>query len=165
MVFSLAAKRGDRSTYDAMWEARRNSSLQEEKVRLLGGVSSFEQPELLQETLERSLTDELRVHETISAVVMVAGSRHGREIAWDFMKANWDEFDRRYGEGGFALMRLVGVTSGFITPERREDVERFFTDHPVPGAERSVRQSLERISLNIAWLDKNRDELARWFVG
>ena len=62
-------------------------------------------------------------------------------------------------------MRLVGVTSGFTTPERREDVERFFTDHPVPGAERSVRQSLERISLNIAWLDKNRDELARWFVG
>ncbi len=73
------------------------------------------------------------------------------------------EFQAR--EGGFALMRLVGVTSGFTTPERREDVERFFTDHPVPGAERSVRQSLERISLNVAWLDKNRAELTNWFVG
>ena len=62
-------------------------------------------------------------------------------------------------------MRLVSLTSGFTTMEMRDDVERFFTDHPVPGAERTVRQSLERIQLNAAWLDKNRDELGNWFVG
>ncbi len=62
-------------------------------------------------------------------------------------------------------MRLVAITSGFTTEEMREDVERFFSNHPAPGAERSVRQSLERIGTNIAWLSRNRDELAKWFVG
>ena len=62
-------------------------------------------------------------------------------------------------------MRLVSMTSGFTTEERREDVERFFADHPTPAAERSIRQSLERIRLNIAWLDRNRDDLAKWLVG
>ena len=86
-------------------------------------------------------------------------------MAWDFLKDNWDEFHRRYSEGGFGLMRLVSITSGFTSQERWEDVERFFKDHPTPAAERSIRQSLERIKLNIAWLERNRDDLAKWFVG
>ena len=51
----------------------------------------------------------------------------------------------------------------FTTAEMSEDVERFFTDHPAPAAERSIRQSLERIQINIAWLNRNRTELAARF--
>ena len=165
LVFGLAAQSGDRSTYDEMWQRHGEASMEEEKVRLLIALSRFEQPELLAETLERSLTDAVRVHDTITAAAAVAGNRQGRDMAWEFLKDNWDEFHRRYSEGGFGLMRLVSITSGFTTAERREDVERFFADHPTPAAERSIRQSLERIRLNIAWLDRNRDDLARWFVG
>ena len=165
IVFSLAAANGDRSTYDAMWDLRNKTPLQEEKVRFLLGLSSFEDLELLAETLDRALTDEVRMHDTVTVTVMVGGNRYGRDLAWQFLKDNWAEYDKRYGEGGFALMRLVSLTSGFTTMEMREDVERFFTDNPVPGAERAVRQSLERIQLNSAWLDKNRDELGTWFVG
>ena len=46
-----------------------------------------------------------------------------------------------------------------------DDVEHFFADNPAPGAARTISQSLERIRLNAAWLDRNRDELANWFVG
>ena len=165
IVFGLAAKRGSRAMYDQMWQLRAAATLPEEKMRFLYGLSGFEQPELLTETLERSLGDEVRVHDTVSVLTLVAANRQGRSLAWQFMKDNWAELDRRYGEGGFAIMRLVGVTSGFTTLEMREDVERFFTDNPVPGAERTVRQSLERIRLNHAWLERNRDELAQWFVG
>ena len=164
-VFALAAKRGDRSTYDAMWDMRANATLQEEKVRFLYGLTSFEQPELLQDALNRSLGDEIRAHESVSLISLVAGNRSGRDLAWQFLKDNWAELDRRYGEGGFALMRLVSITSGFTTLDMREDVERFFNDNPVPGAERTIRQSLERIQLNNAWLERNREELAAWFVG
>lgn len=165
IVFGLAAKTGGRTAYDRMWELRRQSELQEEKVRFLYGLSAFSQTDLLEETLERSLGDEVRVHDTVSLVGLVAANRQGRDLAWEFLKDNWAEFDRRYGEGGFALMRLVGITSGFTTLEMRDDVERFFADNPAPGAERSVRQSLERIRLNHAWLEQNRNELADWFVG
>jgi len=62
-------------------------------------------------------------------------------------------------------MRLVGMTSLFTTEEKRQDVENFFTDHPVPAAERTISQSLERMTLNITWANQNRDELARWLIG
>jgi len=164
MVFGIAARTGDRSTYDTIWKLHKASELPEEKIRLLMALGRFEQPELLAETLDRSLSDDVRVHDTIGVVHSVAGNRYGRDQAWEFLKDNWAEFDRRYGEGGFALMQLVTSTSAFTTEEKREDVERFFRNHPTPAAERTIRQSLERISVNVAWLERNRDELAAWLV-
>ena len=164
VALALAAKRGDQSTYDEMWELQKQATMEEEKLRLLTALTQFEAPDLLDETLRRSLLpDEVRVHNTIGIVSGVAVNRQGRDRAWEFVKENWGEFDRRYGEGGFALMRLVSITSRFASQERLEDVRRFFDAHSAPSAERTIRQSLERIGLNIAWLDRNRQALAERF--
>ena len=165
VVFRLAAKRGDRSTFDAIWDLQRRATFEEEKVRLLASLTSFEAADLLEETLERSLSDEVRVHETVRVVAGVMSNRHGRDQAWEFMKANWPELDRRYGEGGFAMMGLVGITSRFTTKDKMEDVQSFFEAHPIPAAERTLRQALEVMRLNIAWLELNRAALAEFFGG
>ncbi|MCH7706607.1 MAG: hypothetical protein IIB33_06130, partial [Chloroflexi bacterium] len=70
---------------------------------------------------------------------------------------------RRYGEGGFAMMRLVSIPGGFTTPEARQEVEEFFNSHPTPAATRTIQQSLERIDLNVRWLERNREDMAAWF--
>ncbi len=160
-VFGVAARTGNRKTYDTVWGMYLDSDLPEEKIRLLMSLGRFEQSDLLAETLDRSLSEDVRAHDTIGLVHSVATNRFGREQAWEFLKENWSEFDRRYGEGGFALMQLVSFTSAFTTEEKREDVERFFRDHPAPAAERTIQQSLERIRINIAWLERNRDDLNR----
>ena len=165
VVLRLAAKRGDRTTYDTMWERYAGATLEEEKVRVLTALSRFEDPQLLEETLTRSLTEEVRVHDAVSVAGAVGSSPKGRDLAWGFLKDNWDEYNRRYGDGGFALMRLVSITARFSSRERLEDVEAFFKDHPTPAAERTLRQSLEAIRLNIAWLDQNRETLAIRFAG
>ncbi len=160
VVFVLAARTGDRATYDAMWEMHGAAGLQEEKVRLLTGLTQFPQPELVAETLERSFGERVRAHEAIGVIVRAAATATGRDLAWRFMRDNWEEVDRRYGEGGFGLMYLVEITAGFTTRERLEEVEGFFADHPTPAAERTIRQCLEKIRLNIAWLERNRAGLA-----
>ena len=165
VVLSLTAKRGDRATYDEMWELYGKSELEEEKVRFLAALSGFELTELLDETLDRSMSDEVRVHDTIRVVAGVSMNRYGKDRAWEFLKSHWTEFDRRYGEGGFGLMQLVSVAGRFTTQEKLDDVDGFFKEHPTPAADRTIRQALERIRLNIAWLDKNRDGLAEWLVG
>jgi aminopeptidase N len=87
----------------------------------------------------------------------------GRQPAWEFVKNNWAEFDRRYGGGGFGLMRLVSTCNSFTTDEQRADVENFFARNPAPAAERTIRQALERMGLNIRWLELNRPALNSWF--
>ena len=87
----------------------------------------------------------------------------GRDMAWDFVKENWDEFSRRYSDGLFALSRLVGITARFTTQERLDDVEGFFDEHPTPAADRAISQSLETVRLNVAWLAHNRADLQAYF--
>ncbi len=163
VVFSLVAQSGDRAVYDRMWDLERAAELHEEKIRFLISMARFQQEELLRETLDRSLTDDVRLQDTIFVVSAVAANNRGRSLAWEFLKEQWDEFDRRYGGGGFGLMRLVAITNAFSTNQQRNDVEAFFEAHPTPAAERTIRQALERIALNVAWLDRNRDELALYF--
>ena len=163
IVFSLAAQAGDRTTYDQLWELEERTSLQEEKIRLLLAMSRFQDVGLLNETLESSLSARVRSQDTITVVSGVAANPVGRETAWEFVKSNWAEFDRRYGGGGFGLMRLVSTVNSFTTEEQMADVETFFTDNPAPAAERTIRQALERMRLNIRWLEQNRSALNAWF--
>ncbi len=163
VVISLAAQAGGRATYDQIWGLERETDLQEESIRLLMSLARFTQPELLQETLEKTLTGDVRSQDTITVVTGVSSNLAGRQLAWDFVKDNWAEFDRRYGGGGFGLMRLVSVCGNFTDQDHLEDAEKFFSDHPAPAAERTIRQALERMRLHIAWLANNRIELAEWF--
>ena len=165
-VYALAAQAGDGETFSAMHRLSQETPLQEEKVRLLQSLTRFSDTRLLQRTLELSLSPEdVRMQDTVAMVLGVAGNRNnGAQMAWDFVKSNWGEFDRRYGSGGFAIMRLVGLTSNFVTAEASQDVERFFQENPTPAASRSIQQCLERIDLNIRWLERNRDDLGEWLA-
>ncbi|MBM3943645.1 MAG: hypothetical protein FJ316_12185 [SAR202 cluster bacterium] len=108
---------------------------------------------------------EVRAQDSIAVVTSVAANPKGRELAWQFLKDQWPEFDRRYGKGGFGLMRLVGLCGNFADAAHLADVEQFFQEHPAHAAERTIRQNLERIRLNMKWLERNGSELAEWLRG
>ena len=165
VVFALAAQAGGKDTYDQIWDLQGETDLAEEKIRLLMSLARFQQPELLNATLEDSLSSKVRSQDSITLVAGVAANPKGRELAWEFVKSNWGEFDRRYGGGGFGLMRLVSICGNFNTKEKADEVDSFFAEHPAPAAERTIRQALERVRLNIKWLELNRQELTTWFAG
>ncbi len=161
VVLNLAARQGGKKTYDRLWDIENKVTLHEEKLRLLIALCHFEKQDLLKETLKRLLdTNRVRSQDTISLMSQIAATKQGRDLAWDFMKANWKELDRRYGDGGFAITRLVELTGLFTTREKYAEVEKFFETHSTPSAERTVRQSLERIRLNAIWLEKNSKDIS-----
>ena len=164
VVFALAAQSGGKDVYDQIWGLEGETDLAEEKIRLLMSLTRFQQPELLNSTLADSLSAKVRSQDSITLVAGVAANPKGRDLAWEFVKDNWAEFDRRYGGGGFGLMRLVSICSHFNSQEKADEVDSFFAEHPAPAAERTIRQALERVRLNIKWLEQNRQELIDWFV-
>ena len=163
MVFALAAQSGGKDVYDQIWQLDSETDLAEEKIRLLLSLSRFQDTDLLTLALEDSLSPKVRSQDTITLVASIAANPKGRDLAWEFVKSNWGEFDRRYGGGGFGLMRLVSICSHFSSQEKADEVDSFFSEHPAPAAERTIRQALERVSLNIKWLEINRPLLTDWF--
>ena len=162
MVISLTAQAGDRDTFETLLQLEDAAVLQEEKMRFLRALTRFEREDLLQKTLDLTLSSRVRSQDTVSLVIGVAVNRIGGDLAWEFIKSNWDEFNRRYGAGGFAIMHLVSIIGRFTTLEHAADVEAFFAEHPAPGAQRTIQQSLERIRINAKWLEVRGAEAGGW---
>jgi puromycin-sensitive aminopeptidase len=167
VVYSLTAQGADESTYESLWDLKRKAALQEEQVRLLLALTYPRDPRLLQETLRRSLTDEVRSQDAVLVITSVASARPsvGRDLAWNFVEANWDELYRRYAESGFLIRRLVQIAQEFSTPDAAKDLERFFRGREAPEVRRAVQQAIEKIRVNAAWRKRNAKGLADWFAG
>src|SRR5574337_794672 len=83
---------------------------------------------------------------------------HGREMTWNFVKKNWDKILEKYG-GKHELARLIGTAAVFTDSKSAKDVEAFFKKNPVPGAVRTVKQAVEQIYSNDAWLKRDRQKI------
>jgi puromycin-sensitive aminopeptidase len=166
LVYGLVAEEADETTYETLWELERKAALQEEKVRLLVALTRPRDEHLLQETLRRSLTDAVRSQDSVVVIANVATSRPslGRDLAWSFVKKNWDELYRRYAPSGFLVRRLVAIAQAFSTPAAAKDVDSFFRARDAPEVHRAVQQAIEKIRVNAAWRNRNGKELARWFA-
>tara|TARA_Y100000590_G_scaffold396873_1_gene477959 strand:- start:29596 stop:32163 length:2568 start_codon:yes stop_codon:yes gene_type:complete len=164
-IYILAAKQGDQDLYDILWKLHSTTNLQEEKVRLLSALTQFKNSSLITKTLNRALSNKVRTHETISVIVHSCRNQDGRQLTWEFMKENWKELNRRYGEGGFGLMYMIQALSGFTTQDALNDVDRFFKINPVPAADLTLSQTKETIENNIDWIKYNDSDLSEWSNG
>ena len=162
VVFGLAAQESNPNTYDELWNLYKKADLNEEKVRILGALTRVRDPQLINDLLSRTMGDEVRSQDAPGVIIQLANHAHGLEIAWNFLKANWKEFDRRYGKGGFAIMRLVSIGSNFSSSDREDEVREFFQVNPAPSAARTIEQTLESIRLNTAWIDANQSSVEKW---
>ena len=87
----------------------------------------------------------------------------GRRIGWDFMRTHWAEMEKILG--GFNTGDLVGSTSAFCDSGMRDEVKNFFATHKPPAQERTLKQSLERISYCVNVRSLQADDLATWLQG
>jgi len=88
-----------------------------------------------------------------------------QRMAWKYLKDHWDDLSQKVTSFGGA--GAVSALGNSCSAEIRDDVEQFFRNHPAPGAQRAVQQSLERIAGCIdfqrrqggsfrTWLNKER---------
>jgi puromycin-sensitive aminopeptidase len=160
IIFRLIAQDSNEENYETLWELYQKESLHEQKLRLLLGMSQFNSKKLITLTLERSLGNLIRSQDTPLVLMSIgASSKIGRDLTWAFIKENWEELDRRYGDGGFSIVRIISLTSTFTSTDKYNEVKDFFVKNPAPSAERAIQQSLERISNNAKWLDINHSNI------
>jgi hypothetical protein len=68
----------------------------------------------------------------------------GGKMAWDFIVSHWDAAQK--AGGSFASAQIVQATGSFCDAQMRDQVVEFFAAHRTEAAERSYRQSIERIN-------------------
>jgi hypothetical protein len=87
-------------------------------------------------------------------------NKHGREQAWSFMKAHWDEMNRQYPDN--SIPRMCEGIIGLITTALEADARDFFAEHPVKQGAKQIQQHLERLHVAVACKERWKDlELSR----
>jgi puromycin-sensitive aminopeptidase len=147
-VVGVMAAHGSAADHTAFRERAFTSPSPQESLRYLYALAAFPDPDLVADTLARCLTPEIRSQNAPFLVLLALGNRHAGDLAWEFVKAEWDRLNERFPDN--AIPRLLGGVTALSTPRQAADVEAFLADHPVPQAAKTVEQHLERLRVNVA---------------
>ncbi|HSD05194.1 MAG TPA: M1 family metallopeptidase [Nitrosopumilaceae archaeon] len=157
-VYSLVAWSGDEKTYDLLLKLYKKAQMQEEKLRFLGALCSFQDEKLLAKALRFALSRDVRSQHLHLPVMRVAGNPYGRSLVWPWVKKNWKTIVKKFGVGSPLLNRVIGSTSAVYDGKKESEIRQFFKKHPTPGTEMKLAQTLERIRIHSKFLNGARKE-------
>ncbi|HUQ85469.1 MAG TPA: M1 family metallopeptidase [Candidatus Limnocylindrales bacterium] len=158
VVYSIVARYGNEQIYNDLLKLYREEALQEEKDRIFKSLCSFKQKKLLTNTLELGFSTEVRTQDSFKSIYFIFMNPYGKPLAWDFLKRNWDQIVKRYS-GGHLFSRFVEPVEFFTKKENSLEVEKFFKIHGAPGAERTIKQVIEKIESNDEWLKRDYESI------
>jgi len=156
VVLSIAARHGDRELFDRMRAAAKKETDESFRGNLIFCLGLFQDPEIVNTALPIALSGEFDVRESLSILFAPSERRQTRDLAYDFVKRNWDLMVAKLptDTGAYAPY----VAAGYCDAEHRKDAESFFTGRSTKftGGPRVLAQVLEGIDLCIAY--KNAQE-------
>ncbi len=91
--------------YETILKIYRTADLHEEKLRALRAITANHSPDILKRTLEFSLSSEVREQDIMYIFFETQGSGFSRDVAWDFIKANWSQIQEKLGKTGMLMDR------------------------------------------------------------
>ena len=91
------------------------------------------------------------------------GHTGGIEALFTWMTENWDDLYKRLPPALSMLGSMVSImTSSFSQPEQLKRVQDFFADKNTKGYDQALAQSQDVIRSKIAWLERDREDVASW---
>ncbi len=159
-IVAVLAHAGDATRYADFTRRYRTAATPQEERRYLYALASFRSTDLLTRTLEQTLSGEFRTQDAPFMVRMVLMNVAGRELAWEFVKKNWDAMDRLYPKQG--LRRMCEGIVGLTTPALERDVRTFFRERKIDLGGKTLAQYLEQLRIAVVFRERAGRALNRY---
>jgi puromycin-sensitive aminopeptidase len=142
---AVAAANGDAALYEKYLARSKSAVDPEDRYRFLYGLTSFTDPGLIRRTMDYALGPEVRTQDAGLVIARLLGNEAARPLVWDMLRERWDAVQKKtMSFGGNA--DVVASLAGFCDAGRAAEIKTFFAAHPVPDAERTLSQALERVN-------------------
>lgn len=159
-VLSLAARNGDAALFEQYVGAMGSVNSPEQFYAVAGALSRFRDPKLVERVLESSVSDTVRNQDAASLIASELRNRENQPVAWAWVKAHWPEVEKKITMSSGST--IVNATNRFCEADARDDVQQFFTAHHVASADRTLKQSVERMNTCIRFRESQQANLAAW---
>ena len=150
-VLSVVAANGDEADFAFMVDRYRHPSTPQEENRYLMALARFEHHELIKKVLSMAL-GEIRSQNGPFVIASLLSGRESGPLAWSFIAQNWDALVERFPDNTIPRM-LSGITA-LVSDESHyleREIRSFFDTHAIPTGEKSLKQTLERYAVNLAF--------------
>ena len=159
-LVSILAHTGDPARYDQFSERVRSAKTPQEERRYLFSLAGFRRPALVERTLARTITGEMRTQDAPFVVSALLGNVYGREQAWAFVKSHWETMDRLFPKNG--LRRMCGGVVGLATAELERDVRDFFASRKIDLGGKTLEQYLEQLRIAVTLRERDGASLRNY---
>jgi puromycin-sensitive aminopeptidase len=153
-VVAILAHCGDKARYEQFEESFKKATSPQEQERFMYALGMFSQQELLQRTLEKTLTGEVRSQNAPYLVRNIMLNHHGRHAGWKFMTDNWEVINRTFPS--LIITRLVEGITGLVDDELAEEVFNFFAGRHFAGGQKTVDQHLEKLQVALRFMHREK---------
>src|SRR5262245_39994603 len=158
-----AASHGDAALFDALLKASERATSPEAQYRYLTALAEFRDPALIDRALRRTLSSSIRSQDTSLYLGAFLGNPAARDRVWSFIRDNWTALEPKITISG-GDTRLVASLGEFCDARSRDAVAGFFEQHKLPGAVRTLDQTIERINNCIELQTKQTAAVSNWLA-
>jgi aminopeptidase N/puromycin-sensitive aminopeptidase len=159
-AFQVSAANGDAAFYDSIMADLKGAKTPEIYFRDMGALSRFRDPKLVERTLQFALSPDMRSQDSPYVISSVMQNPPVQKQAWSFVQDHWTSVEKLGGP--YAGAAIVQAAGSFCDAGMRDEVNAFFTAHPAPGAQRSLKQSMERMNYCVEMRTQQQEPLALW---
>ena len=156
---TTAAQHGDVALFDKYIEHMKNAHTMAEFYLYLSSLTKFPDPSLISRTFDLFLSSDVRVQD-LSRLNPILVNPKTQQVAWEQYKAHFPQI--RAKAGGALGAGFVAIAGVFCDPELRDDAQAFFAGQNIEGAERILRNSLDRANSCIQLRTLQRENLSRF---
>lgn len=159
-VYKAVAVHGDDQLFNILFDIYRNDELHEEKNRALYSIGCAKDAQRLEKAIEFATSWEVKSQDMVFTVSSLGA--HNPPVAWNMFKEHEELFRKKYGSTSLMARVVKSATVNLVTEEAAADLEGFFKEHNFPEADRTVKQSLEKIRHSVAWLNRDGDNVRKF---
>jgi len=159
-ALNIATRNGDAALYDAIQKRAQSSGSPEEAFRFLRALGNFQKPALVERSLEYAVSSQVRSQDAPFLIGRLMGNPDTQDQAWDWIRQHWSQVEAKLTN--FSTGAVVDGAGSFCDAGHKQQVQDFFSQHPIPSAQRTLQQSLEFIANCVDLKQQQEPNLATW---
>ncbi|HXZ88290.1 MAG TPA: ERAP1-like C-terminal domain-containing protein, partial [Candidatus Binataceae bacterium] len=150
-LINILAHAGDAARYQEFKQNFKSARTPQEEQRFLFSLANFRAAGLLRQTMEMTLTGEVRTQNAPFLMHSLLYNPVSRYEGWEFVKRNWDAMIQKFPDS--ALPRMCEAVVALL--DRQAEVNAFFEQHKPRLGHKIIEQHLERLAVAVEF--RNRE--------
>ena len=163
IIYATVAKNGSKKEYNKLLKFYEESESSEDKVVITMALCSFEQKELIRQSLSMIKSDKVRLQDVSYWLAYCFSNRFSKLMTWEWTKENWQWLKDNLGKDmSFSRLPLYAASS-FNNSDFLKEFKNYFKANKDQSLERSIKQAIEIMEWHINWQKRDQQNLIKYF--